>query len=227
MGDETNIGNIASRRLSADDRRAQLIELGREMFNSRRYSEISVDDIAQAASISIGLLYHYFGSKKEFFLAGLQQGAQELLDASAPDRDISPAMQVITGLKGYLDYVEAHSFGYLNLKSFQNEAIAMPELSDVNEQFRETIVDRYLQDMPPDMVVNATRVALKGYVGFTDTLVLDWLEHRSLDRQTLEKIIISCFCGAVRTALRIDFPDDSRIAEYEAVLDEVLAYYRI
>ncbi|MCU1657877.1 MAG: TetR family transcriptional regulator, partial [Pseudonocardiales bacterium] len=53
-------------RLSPEARRAQLIELGVEMLATRTLDELSVEDIAQQAGISRGLLFHYFSSKQEF-----------------------------------------------------------------------------------------------------------------------------------------------------------------
>ena len=55
-------------RLQIDERRAQLIELGTRLFSTRSYEDISIDDVAEQAGISKGLLYHYFGGKREFYV---------------------------------------------------------------------------------------------------------------------------------------------------------------
>ena len=55
-------------RLTPEARRAQLIELGVEMLATRTLDELSVEEIAQHAGISRGLLFHYFASKQEFHI---------------------------------------------------------------------------------------------------------------------------------------------------------------
>ena len=55
-------------RLDNDARRAQLLELGQKAFAERTYDEVSIDDIARAAGISKGLLYHYFPTKRDLYV---------------------------------------------------------------------------------------------------------------------------------------------------------------
>ena len=51
---------------------------------------LSVDDIAQQAGISRGLLFHYFSSKQEFHLEVARAAAQELLRRTMPDQSKPP-----------------------------------------------------------------------------------------------------------------------------------------
>ena len=71
--------------LDMDSRRAQLLELGLRLFGTRAYDEVSIDDIAQAANISKGLLYHYFGGKRAFYVAVVSDAARRLVAAIDPD----------------------------------------------------------------------------------------------------------------------------------------------
>ena len=68
-------------RLSTDVRREQLVALGIEIFSDRPFDEVSIDDIAAAAGISKGLLYHYFPSKRDFYVAVMSRSARR--DAGA------------------------------------------------------------------------------------------------------------------------------------------------
>ncbi|MBC7173252.1 MAG: TetR family transcriptional regulator, partial [Polyangiaceae bacterium] len=45
-------------RRTVEERREQLLELGLELFSTRTYEDLSIDEIAQAAGMSKGLLYH-------------------------------------------------------------------------------------------------------------------------------------------------------------------------
>src|SRR5882672_1458403 len=67
----SNIGHMATarRRLSPEDRRAELLALGAEVFGKRPYDDVRVDEIAELAGVSRALMYHYFPDKRAFFAA--------------------------------------------------------------------------------------------------------------------------------------------------------------
>jgi AcrR family transcriptional regulator len=212
MCDQKEPEGQPSKRLSADSRRDQLLDIGKWLFNSRRYSEISVDDNAQAAGISKGLLYHYFESKKDFFLIGLREAAVELLNACKVDPALSYEEQVSSGIKRYLDYVEERSFAYLNLfYLFRDESGALPELVEVIEEVRQQLLHRLVgrQILPRDKAAPATRIALRGFLGYAEASVLYWLENGLVDRLLVEQILISNFANALSTGFRIDFGANS------------------
>ena len=64
-------------RLSTDARREQLVAFGVEMFSERPFDDVSIDDIAAAAGISKGLLYHYFPSKRDFYVETVRAASQD------------------------------------------------------------------------------------------------------------------------------------------------------
>ncbi|QUR69275.1 TetR/AcrR family transcriptional regulator [Mycobacterium spongiae] len=68
------------RRLLPEDRRAELLVLGSEVFGSRPYDEVRLDEIAAQAGISRALMYHYFRDKKAFFAAVMFAEGQRLFD---------------------------------------------------------------------------------------------------------------------------------------------------
>src|SRR3954466_13874870 len=82
-------------RLDNDERRAQLLALARSAFSDRAYDDVSIDDLAREAKISKGLLYHYFPTKRDLYVAGLRQIADDLVTAciSIPE-DLAPIERV-------------------------------------------------------------------------------------------------------------------------------------
>ena len=77
------MGGPAYTRLDVDERRRRLLELGAELFTRHAYDELSMAKIAREAGISKALLYHYFPSKEAYFLATLEEKADELAAAHA------------------------------------------------------------------------------------------------------------------------------------------------
>ena len=66
-----------SGRLTAAERRAQLIEVGRAVFAERGYEATSVEEIAARAKVSKPILYDHFGGKEGLY-AGSQSRAVPL-----------------------------------------------------------------------------------------------------------------------------------------------------
>src|SRR3954453_11641873 len=91
-------------RLSTDARRDQLVAVGVDIFSERPYDEVSIDGIAAAAGISKGLLYHYFPSKRDFYVAVVRHGAAQLEAATVIAEAASPEEGFVAGLDRYLDY---------------------------------------------------------------------------------------------------------------------------
>jgi AcrR family transcriptional regulator len=69
-----------ARRLSAKERRRQIIETARGVFASQNYGRAGTADLAKAAGISEPALYRYFASKKDLFLATLRDTGARLLE---------------------------------------------------------------------------------------------------------------------------------------------------
>src|SRR3954452_5461959 len=97
------------RRLSVDERRALLLELGLRLFGDRGLDEVSVEDIAHEAGVSAGLLYHYFGSKREFHHAVTAHAMDRLQAVTMTDTSLSPGDQLVSSLAAYLEYLRSDS----------------------------------------------------------------------------------------------------------------------
>jgi AcrR family transcriptional regulator len=54
-----------SRKVQAEERRLQILETALSVFASNGFKGTSIKDIAEAAGISQGLMYHYFSSKED------------------------------------------------------------------------------------------------------------------------------------------------------------------
>ncbi|MED5046674.1 TetR/AcrR family transcriptional regulator [Bacillus siamensis] len=58
----------------------ELIDVARDLFAKKGYSETSIRDILTAANISKGNLYHHFKGKEFLFLHIMEQDTQEWID---------------------------------------------------------------------------------------------------------------------------------------------------
>ena len=192
------MGQPAYTRLDVDERRRRLLELGAGLFARHAYDELSMAKIAREAGISKALLYHYFPSKQAYFAATLEQAAGELAQATQPDGDLPPVEQLAASLDAYLGWVERNAGAYSKL--IQSVG-AVPEVRELVERVRSQTAERILAGIVPEGPPSpALRVAVRGWLWFMDGAVLDWLEHRDIDRARLHGLLLGTLLGAVTAA---------------------------
>lgn len=68
--------------------RGRILEAALGLFGERGFEETSVSEVARAADVSKGLVYHYFETKRHVLRAVVSRGAGRLESVLAPD---SPA----------------------------------------------------------------------------------------------------------------------------------------
>src|SRR6478609_7719805 len=71
------------KRLSAEDRRAAILDAALEVFSRRGYNGASIDEIATAAGISKALIYEHFPSKKDLHVSLLERHVGEIFERLA------------------------------------------------------------------------------------------------------------------------------------------------
>ncbi|GGM38253.1 TetR family transcriptional regulator [Longimycelium tulufanense] len=179
-------------------RRHQLLEVGCELFASQPYDEVWIDHVAARAGVSRGLLYHYFGSKRDFLRAIVEHEAAALLAATEPDPDLPPPEQLRAALDGYLDYVANHPHGY--------RAIYRGTAS-TDAQVR-TIIDNNLRQQEQRLLTALTygespserlRLAIHGWIAFVVATCLDWLDNPTLDATAIRDLCADALTGILTT----------------------------
>lgn len=194
-----------------DGRREQLVAVGMRLFSVRPYDAISIDEIAHEAGIAKGLLYYYFPSKRDFYMAVVRSAADEMSAVVEPDDSVPPLDRLVHSVNAYLDYVESHARGYATL--LRGGIGSDDEVRKIIDGTREQVLERALSSLPlAGKPSPALRVAVRGWIGFVEGASLDWLEHRDLTREQLRDLLVHAFVTmlqavhAVDPSLRLD-PD--------------------
>lgn len=103
-------------RLTAAQRRAQLIDIGRETFADVGYEAATVEEIARRAGITKPIVYGHFGGKEGLYASIVEQEVSAvqmvILDAisSGPPRD-----RLAKAVLAFLEYVRDHPSGFVLL----------------------------------------------------------------------------------------------------------------
>jgi AcrR family transcriptional regulator len=182
-------------RLENDERRRLLLELGAELFTRHAYDEISMAQIAREAGISKALLYHYFPSKQDYFVATLASGAEELRALVEPDPGLPPAEALMAAVDAYLRWIDDNAAAYSKLLQ---SAATVPEVRELVEGVRTTTVERILEGI--GATEPAARTAVRGWLWFMDGACLDWIAHRDIERQQLLGLVLGTLFGALMAA---------------------------
>jgi AcrR family transcriptional regulator len=183
-------------RLDVEERRKRLVALGMELFSERTYDDVSIDELAQAAGISKGLLYHYFPTKRDFYVATVREAAQQLLERTATPETMDPLERLRSGLDAYLDYVAKHGKPYQAL--LRSGVGADAEVARIVDGTRQAFGARLLEGAPVTERGPLVQLVLRGWVGFVEAATVEWIDHkRKIDRTALRELLVKVLLDAV------------------------------
>ena len=174
-------------RLRPEVRRERLVEAATEVFAERGYEGARVEQIADAADVSPGLLYRHFEGKQELYTEILQLANRELmahlLQAAAPKLPTSE--RVRAGLDAFFTFVENHR----QLWQLLMKDVLEPDIAEIREQTTQRSVQAVaalaaqdyegVGDMPHETELEGVAVLV---VGAAVSLATWWNEHPELPR---------------------------------------------
>ena len=190
--------------MSTDARREQLLVSGVEVLSHRPHTEVSIEEIADAAGVSKGLLYHYFPTKTEFLVAALERGQDELAAHLAPDDSLPPIKRLDASLDAFLDYVEEHPAAFAAIFRGGSEDPTITAALDAgrNEQLS-TLMNAISEWEEAPVSVERTpelETAVQGWLFFVEGAVLHWMETNGGDRKKLRILLRTALGGALFAA---------------------------
>jgi len=117
-------------RLDPATRRDQILDAANGLLAERGYEEVTVDQIAKAAGVARGLVHHYFGGRKEVYLALLERVAANREEQLRPPLGRSRRARVADSVSRWLDWTEVNRTLYLGTIA-PGEDIADPDVRGV------------------------------------------------------------------------------------------------
>lgn len=186
-------------RLTTDQRRAQLLEVGADVFGESPYEDATMEVVAHRAGVSPALMYHYFGTKREFAAAVIEAQSARFLKATEPDETLPPRLQLFGAIDAYLQFVESHKHGYLTLHSpammADEKILRMRRDGEALQQRRITTALGYDDDVPPEVVV-----MIHGWLAFTIAVCLRWLDEPTLTREQMRDLCVRALVADLSAA---------------------------
>ena len=126
--------------MRAPERREQLIAVARKVFSRRGFHTVTMDAVARAAGVTKPILYDHFPSKRELYLALLQEDLERLKGRlrEAIETSRGNRARIEASFQAYFDFVDDHAEGF---RLLMQEAVGGEhEFREMVARFREEIL---------------------------------------------------------------------------------------
>ena len=105
----------------------QILDAANALFSERGYDEVSVEDIASSAGVTRGLVHHYFGGRKEVYIALLERLGTMREEQLPPPVGRSARARVADNVSRWLEWTEHNRTIWLGTLA-RGEDIADPDI---------------------------------------------------------------------------------------------------
>jgi AcrR family transcriptional regulator len=103
----------SSARLTATERRAQLVEIGRSVFAERGYDGASIEEIAHRAKVSKPIVYGHFGGKEGLYAVVVDRETEHVVARITEAISTgTPRERLERAALAFLTYVKEHPDGF-------------------------------------------------------------------------------------------------------------------
>lgn len=197
-------------RLSREARQDQLLELGAELFADRSYEDVHIEELAEVAGVSRGLLYHYFPTKRAFFAAMVRRESGRMSELTLTDPTLPVVDQLRTGVGAFLDYCASHKMGVKAV--FRGGASADTEVQAIIDADIRVQTERIILAVAPDHPSELLQIAVRGWLQMLRHMSHDWLDSRDTTRDQVRDLAVDAL---VATLLAL--PDSARPAAVDSL----------
>ncbi|WP_187288050.1 TetR/AcrR family transcriptional regulator [Segniliparus rotundus] len=192
-----------ARARQAAQTRDRILEAAVQCFSEAAYEEVAVSDIAKAAGVAHGLLFHYFGSKRGMYLEAMRVAAQQLEASFVFEPDLEPLEQARRAVASHLRFLAAHRG--MALRLILGGRGADPAAWEVFEAARWRAVEATAALFGVDSQRPATRMACRAAVGAMDEAAVFWLHNDQLFAvDDMAEWMVAMVASVVRAAIRLD-----------------------
>lgn len=167
----------AYRRLSVEERRAQLLDAALSLFAQRTPEEVSLDDVAEAAGVSRPLVYRYFpGGKQQLYEAALRSAA-DVLELCFAEPQQGPLTQRLSrALDRYLAFVDEHDAGFAALLQ-GGSVVSTSRTTATVDGIRRAAADQILVHLSVPSPGPRLRMMVRTWITAVEAASLIWIDE--------------------------------------------------
>lgn len=187
-------GSPVRKRMTAAQRREQLIEVGRVLFAERGVEGTTVEEIAASAHVSKPVVYEHFGGKEGLYAVIVDREQRTLLEAirAGIEHTRGARRKVEAGTLALLDYIEACPDGFRIIS--RDAPTGTPGtsfatiLSDVASQVEDILGDQFRRRGLREEMAPMYAQMLVGMIAYTGQW---WLDEREQDKATVASNLLN------------------------------------
>ncbi|OBB02979.1 TetR family transcriptional regulator [Mycolicibacterium fortuitum] len=203
------------------DRRRLIIDAARRLFATTPYDQVTTAQVAKDAGVAYGLIAHHFDHKRGLYLAVMNEIAEEIAVAQTADAPPGTplAEQLRHALRSHIAHIDSYSDSFVAL--LRGALGADPEHQSAVERLRWLGAQRILSALGiVDPVAPTLRVAMHGWIGLLDEMMIDRISHRDVDVDVLVNLAAAALAVTLRTAAALDH-SITYTAEAAAAIDAI------
>ncbi len=175
-----------------------MLDAANDLFAERGYEEVSVEDIARSAGVTRGLVHHYFGGRKEVYIALLERLDIVREESLRPPEGRSARARVADTVSRWLDWTEANRTD-LSRHDRARRGPRRPEVRHVVADLRGRAV-ALLATFHADIAEDSPRLryALECWTGLNRAATRRWLRGEAT-REATQELLASTLEHVLRT----------------------------
>jgi uroporphyrinogen-III synthase/AcrR family transcriptional regulator len=189
------------REIKREKKREKILEAAAELFSTKHYHEVMMDDVAKLISVAKGTVYNYFASKEELYFTIMHTRMESLL--SILKQKIESEQNSIDSLRAFV--VHLYMFMMKHRKFF---LIYQRETLNKQNSFCEDML--YLEKQMKQMIMQIISR------GEADGI------FRKVDEEFAISLIFGSIYGAVQRGINENIPDKTAAKEKEDIFDFIL-----
>lgn len=189
------------REIKRERKREKILEAAAELFSTKHYHEVMMDDVAKLISVAKGTVYNYFTSKEELYFTIMHTRMENLL--SLLKQKIESEQNSIDSLRAFV--IHLYMFMMKHRKFF---LIYQRETLNKQNSFCEDLLS--LEKQMKQMIL---QIVSRGEVNGV---------FRKVDEEFVISLIFGSIYGAVQRGINENIPDETAAREKEEIFDFIL-----
>jgi len=195
-------GRPLSRDAKGNVARERLLQAAYAFIAERPFDSVTVDEIADAAGVAHGLLFHYFGSKQGLYLEIMRDAAEQLekihLEEHPPG--VTPQEKLATFLRRHMDFIRQWPTAY----AVYSRGALSGEVREIWEQSKQRALRIVLQYFEIPQPTRRHLALARAWLALFDELVLAWLQESTIGKDSVVQISVDTFRDVISRADLLD-----------------------
>ena len=173
------------------------------MFGERPYAAVSTAELAQRAGVARGLINHYFGNKRDLYLAVVRRMVTLPRDGELVPPAGSTRERIETSVRWLLDTISEHGNTWVKVTSHEGVGDD-PEVQQILDAADDAAARRLLAmiglDDPADDV-EPRRAMVRAYGGLVKVAGREWLTRGTMTRAQVHALLADMLTTLVTESL--------------------------